>query len=267
MLDKPSERLPRRSAIWGSCRASSGAPSSAVVLEESGKLRELRAALPGGGRSTAGATVIPWRQGRRHETPARAEFTDARAELLVIGEDSGLEVAGPVADRACTRRARRRDPVGQRYRGAARIAGRRAVTRASLSARPRQVEASGAGTLSRVAFPRARRRWGLWLRPIFVPEEGGKSARARQRMKRRNSTPARAAAALALRSTSEPAAHLGALPPTESAARRAPPYAMQRRCESPPVELRADTRTSPSREPHEQDRRRLNVFSAGLRSL
>ncbi|HEX7311841.1 MAG TPA: non-canonical purine NTP pyrophosphatase [Gaiellaceae bacterium] len=167
-----------------------------------GKLRELRAALPEWEIELLGADGYPPETGETYYENARTKAEFGRThepELLVIGEDSGLEVAG-LGGRPGVHSARfgGDDPVGRLLAELHDVTDRRARYICELvTLDPDGVEHRGTGTLEGQIVDEPRGSEGFGYDPIFVPEgEDGTVAELGNEWKRRNSHRARAAAAL-----------------------------------------------------------------------
>jgi XTP/dITP diphosphohydrolase len=183
-----------------------------------GKLRELRAALPGWEIELLDADSYPPETGDTYYENALAKADFGRACELgvwVIGEDSGIEVAG-LGGRPGVHSARfgGDDPVGRLLAELDGVADRRARYVCELVALdPDGAEHRGTGTLEGRIVDEPRGSEGFGYDPIFVPDgEERTVAELGNDWKRTSSHRARAAAAL-----------LGALSAT-----RAPPAAPRR---------------------------------------
>ena len=168
-----------------------------------GKLRELRAALPGWEIELLDADDYPPETGETYYANARgkADFGRERErDVWVIGEDSGLEVAG-LGGRPGIHSARfgGDDPVGPLLAELDGVEDRRARYVCELVAlAPDGVERRGTGTLEGRIVDEPRGSEGFGYDPIFVPDgEERTVAELGNEWKRTHSHRARAAAALA----------------------------------------------------------------------
>jgi len=167
-----------------------------------GKLRELRAALPEWEIELLGADDYPPELGETYYENARAKAGFGRVhepELWMIGEDSGLEVAG-LGGRPGVHSARfgGDDPVARLLEELDVVVDRRARYVCELVAlSPAGEEHRGTGTLEGRIVDGPRGSEGFGYDPIFVPEREERTvAELGNEWKRRNSHRARAAAAL-----------------------------------------------------------------------
>jgi XTP/dITP diphosphohydrolase len=165
-------------------------------------LRELRAALPGWQIELLGADDYPPEEGDTYYENARAKARFGRSiapDVWVIGEDSGIEVAG-LGGRPGVHSARfgADDPVGRLLAEMNGVADRRARYVCELVAlTPEGKEHRGTGVLEGRIAHEPRGSEGFGYDPIFVP--GGEAltvAELGNNWKRTNSHRARAAAAL-----------------------------------------------------------------------
>ena len=168
-----------------------------------GKLRELRAALPGWEIELLDATGYPPEDGDTYYANARGKADFGRAhepDLWVFGEDSGLEVAG-LGGRPGIHSARfgGDDPVGRMLAELEGVADRRARYVCELVAlSPDGDERRGTGTLEGRLVDEPRGSEGFGYDPIFVPAgEERTVAELGNEWKRTHSHRARAVAALA----------------------------------------------------------------------
>ena len=164
-----------------------------------GKLRELRAALPEWEIELLGADDYPPETGETYYENARAKAEFGRAlepELWVIGEDSGIEVAG-LGGRPGVHSARfgGDDPVARLLAELDGVADRRARYVCELVALdPAGGEHRGTGTLEGRIVDEPRGSEGFGYDPIFVPVgEERTVAELGNDWKRTNSHRARAA--------------------------------------------------------------------------
>jgi XTP/dITP diphosphohydrolase len=176
-----------------------------LCSKNQGKLRELRAALPGWEIELLGADEYPPEEGETYYENARAKADFGRTlvrELWVIGEDSGIEVAG-LDGRPGVHSARfgGNDPVGRLLVELRDVDGeaRRARYVCELVAlSPTGREHCGTGTLSGRIARRPRGHEGFGYDPIFVPDgEERTVAELGNDWKQTHSHRARAAAELA----------------------------------------------------------------------
>jgi len=166
-------------------------------------LRELREALPGWQIELLEATGYPPEDGDTYYANARAKADFGRAhepDAWVIGEDSGLEVAG-LGGRPGIHSARfgGDDPVGRLRAELEGVEDRRARYVCELVAlSPDGMERRGTGTLEGRIVGEPRGSEGFGYDPIFVPDgEERTVAELGNEWKRTHSHRARAAAALA----------------------------------------------------------------------
>ena len=167
-----------------------------------GKLRELRAALPDWEIELLGADDYPPETGETYYENARAKAEFGRAlepDLWVIGEDSGIEVAGldglPGVHSA---RFGGDNPVARLLEELDGVADRHARYVCELVALdPDGGEHRGTGTLEGHIVDETRGSEGFGYDPIFVPKgEERTVAELGNEWKRSNSHRARAAARL-----------------------------------------------------------------------
>jgi XTP/dITP diphosphohydrolase len=178
-------------------------PVARLCSTNEGKLRELRAALPGWEIELLGAEEYPPERGATYYENARAKADFGRAlapDLWVLGEDSGIEVAG-LDGRPGVHSARfgGDDPVGRLLVELDGVADRRARYVCELVAlTPDGEEHRGTGFLVGSIGSEPRGSEGFGYDPIFVPDaEELTVAELGNEWKRTNSHRARAAAALA----------------------------------------------------------------------
>jgi len=167
-----------------------------------GKLRELRAALPGWEIELLGACDYPPEVGETYYENARAKAEFGRSvapRAWVIGEDSGLEVEG-LGGRPGVHSARfgGDDPVERLLAELEGVAERRARYVCELVAlSPDGEEQRGTGVLEGRIGYEPRGSEGFGYDPIFVPDREVRTvAELGNEWKRTNSHRARAAAAL-----------------------------------------------------------------------
>ena len=168
-----------------------------------GKLRELRAALPGWEIELLDADAYPPETGETYYANARGKAEFGRAQepgVWVFGEDSGLEVVG-LGRRPGIHSARfgGDDPVGRLLAELDGVDDRRARYVCELVAlSPESAEHRGTGTLEGRIVEEPRGGEGFGYDPIFVPDgEERTVAELGNEWKRTNSHRARAAASLA----------------------------------------------------------------------
>jgi len=178
-------------------------PVARLASKNEGKLRELRAAMPGWEIELLGIDDYPPETGDTYYENARgkAEFGATREPgVWVIGEDSGIEVEF-LGGRPGVRSARfgGDDPVGRLLAELDGVDNRRARYVCELVALdPDGVERRGTGFLEGSIDEEPRGSEGFGYDPIFVPEgEERTVAELGNAWKRTNSHRARAAAALA----------------------------------------------------------------------
>jgi XTP/dITP diphosphohydrolase len=177
-----------------------------LASKNQGKLRELRAALPGWELEPLDADDYPPETADTYYENARrkAEFgRSLRLAEWVLGEDSGLEVEG-LAGRPGVRSARYaepgEDPVAKLLDeldgvGGQGRRGRYVCELVCLS--PKQDEFRGVGVLEGTIAERPRGSEGFGFDPVFVPEGKTRTvAELGDAWKRANSHRARAAEAL-----------------------------------------------------------------------
>jgi len=174
-----------------------------LASKNEGKLRELRAAMPGWEIELLDVDEYPPETGDAYYENARekAEFGRMREPgVWVIGEDSGIEVAG-LGGRPGVRSARfgGDDPVGRLLAELDGVKDRRARYVCELVALdPDSTEHRGTGCLDGRIGEEPRGSEGFGFDPIFVPDgEEQTVAELGNAWKRTNSHRARAAAALA----------------------------------------------------------------------
>jgi XTP/dITP diphosphohydrolase len=169
-----------------------------------GKLRELRAALPGWEIDLLGVDDYPPEEGTTYHENARAKARFGReheSEAWVIGEDSGIEVEG-LGGRPGVHSARfgGDDPVGRLLAELDGVAGggRRARYVCELVAvAPDGEDLRGTGVLSGRIGHEPRGSEGFGYDPVFIPEgEERTVAELGDAWKRTNSHRARAAQTL-----------------------------------------------------------------------
>ena len=177
-------------------------PVARLASKNEGKLRELRAALPGWQIELLDADDYPPETGDTYYENARgkAEFGRTREpDVWAIGEDSGIEVAG-LDGRPGVHSARfgGDDPVGRLLAELDGVEDRRARYVCELVAlSPEGEEHRGTGTLEGRIGDGPRGSEGFGYDPIFVPDGGERTvAELGNEWKRTNSHRARAAAAL-----------------------------------------------------------------------
>ena len=178
------------------------APVARLCSTNPGKLRELRAALPGWEIELLDATDYPPETGDTYYENARgkADFGCLHEpDLWVIGEDSGIEASG-LDGRPGVHSARfgGDDPVGRLLAELSGAADRRARYVCEIVALdPTGKEHRGTGTLEGRIVEEPRGSEGFGYDPIFVPDgEERTVAGLGNEWKRTNSHRARAAAAL-----------------------------------------------------------------------
>jgi XTP/dITP diphosphohydrolase len=176
-----------------------------------GKLRELRAALSGWEIELLDADSYPPETGDTYYENARAKADFGRGRepgVWVIGEDSGIEVAG-LGGRPGVHSARfgGDDPVGRLLGELEGVEDRRARYVCELVAfAPDGLEYRGTGTVEGRIVDAPRGSEGFGYDPIFVPDgEEHTAAELGNEWKRTNSHRARAAAQLARRAPAAPA--------------------------------------------------------------
>ncbi len=188
-------------------------PVARLCSKNQGKLRELRAALPGWEIELLGAHEYPPEEGETYYENARAKARFGRSiapDVWVIGEDSGIEVAG-LGGRPGVHSARfgGDDPVGHLLAEMNGVADRRARYVCELVAlAPDAKEHRGSGVLEGRIAHEPHGSEGFGYDPIFVP--GGEVrtvAELGDDWKRTNSHRARAAAALLEATRLVPPAH------------------------------------------------------------
>lgn len=180
--------------------------SARLASRNEHKLAELRAALPDWEIELLGADEFPPEEGPTYYDNARAKARFARtvgeADVWVLGEDSGIEVAG-LAGRPGPRSARfagpGEDPVTKLLHELEGVEGakRRARYVCELVCLSAEEELRGTGTLEGRIAERARGSEGFGYDPIFVPDgETRTVAELGNAWKAENSHRARAARAL-----------------------------------------------------------------------
>ena len=143
------------------------------------KLRELRAALPGWTLDLLTTDMYPPEEGDSYAANARSKARHGRLvappDSWVIGEDSGLEVAG-IGGRPGVHSARYADhgtdPVAKLLRELVDVsgAGRRARYVCELvSVSPERIEYRESGVLEGTIADEARGSAGFGYDPVFVP--------------------------------------------------------------------------------------------------
>ena len=181
------------------------APVARLCSRNAGKLRELRAALPGWEIELLDAADYPPEVGETYYENARRKAGFGRTiarDAWVIGEDSGIEVSG-LDGRPGVHSARfgGDDPVRRLLAELHGVADRRARYVCELVALDADGgEHRGTGTLDGGIVDEPRGSEGFGYDPIFVPDgEERTVAELGNTWKRTNSHRARAAAALATR--------------------------------------------------------------------
>jgi XTP/dITP diphosphohydrolase len=177
-------------------------PVARLSSKNRGKLRELRAALPGWQIELLGADDYPPEEGKTYYENARAKARFGRSiapDVWVIGEDSGIEVAA-LGGRPGVHSARfgGDDPVGRLLAEMHAVGERGARYVCELVVlSPKGEEHRGTGVLGGSIAHEPRGREGFGYDPIFVPDgEDRTVAELGNEWKRTNSHRARAAAAL-----------------------------------------------------------------------
>jgi XTP/dITP diphosphohydrolase len=178
-------------------------PVARLCSTNEGKLRELRAALPGWEIELLGADDYPLEDGETYYENARAKADFGRLldpDVWMLGEDSGIEVDG--LDGGPGVRSARfggDDPVGHllaELRGVTARGARYVCELVALS--PDGREYRGTGMLEGRIGAEPRGSEGFGYDPIFIPlGEDRTVAELGNEWKRTNSHRARAAAALA----------------------------------------------------------------------
>ena len=167
-----------------------------------GKLRELRALLPGWELELLGAKEYPPEEGETYYDNARAKARFGRTvepEAWMLGEDSGIEVAGldggPGVESA---RFGGANPVATLLEALQDVEDRRARYVCELvNLSPDELEFRGTGFLEGRIVDEPRGSEGFGFDPIFVPQgENRTVAELGNEWKRANSHRARAARAL-----------------------------------------------------------------------
>jgi XTP/dITP diphosphohydrolase len=179
------------------------APIARLCSRNEGKLRELRAALPGWEIDLLDADAYPAEEGKTYYENARAKARFGRetgdADVWMIGEDSGIEVAG-LDGRPGVESARfgADDPVRALLAELEGVEDQRARYVCELVAlAPGGEEFRGTGLLEGRIVPEPRGSEGFGYDPIFVPNgEQRTVAQLGNDWKRANSHRARAARAL-----------------------------------------------------------------------
>jgi len=178
------------------------APVARLCSTNPGKLRELRAALPGWEIELLDATDYPPETGDTYYENARGKADFGRLhepDLWVIGEDSGIEASG-LDGRPGVHSARfgGDDPVGRLLAELSGAADRRARYVCEIVALdPNGKEHRGTGALEGRIVEEPRGSEGFGYDPIFVPDgEERTVAGLGNEWKCTNSHRARAAAAL-----------------------------------------------------------------------
>jgi XTP/dITP diphosphohydrolase len=179
------------------------APIARLCSRNEGKLRELRAALPGWQIELLDADGYPPEDGDTYyaNALAKAQFGRAvRVDEWMLGEDSGIEVAG-LGGRPGVHSARfgGDDPVGRLLAEVAGVEDRRARYVCELVAlAPEGDELRGTGVLEGRIVDEPRGSEGFGYDPIFVPDgEPETVAQLGNGWKRGHSHRARAARGLA----------------------------------------------------------------------
>jgi XTP/dITP diphosphohydrolase len=179
-------------------------PVARLCSKNEGKLRELRAALPGWEIELLGADDYPPEQGETYYENARAKADFGRSlvpQLWVIGEDSGIEIAG-LDGRPGVHSARfgGNDPVGLllvELRDVEGEASRARYVCELVALSPTGEEHRGTGTLEGRIARGPRGHEGFGYDPIFVPDGDERTvAELGDDWKRTHSHRARAAAEL-----------------------------------------------------------------------
>jgi XTP/dITP diphosphohydrolase len=179
------------------------APVANLCSRNEGKLRELRAALPGWELSLLEADEFPAEEGETYYDNARAKADfgrlTGRSDVWMIGEDSGIEVSG-LEGRPGIESARfgGADPVRRLLEELDGVEDRRARYVCELvGLSPVGEEFRGTGVLEGRIVDAPRGSEGFGFDPIFVPDgETQAVAELGNEWKRTNSHRARAAAAL-----------------------------------------------------------------------
>jgi XTP/dITP diphosphohydrolase len=179
------------------------APIARLCSRNEGKLRELRAALPGWDLELLGAEEFPPEEGETYYANARAKADFGRSvgepDAWMIGEDSGIEVAG-LDGRPGIESARfgGDDPVGRMLQALDGVDDRGARYVCELVAlSPPGDQLRGTGVLEGRIVDAPRGSEGFGYDPIFVPDgEEQTVAELGNEWKRSHSHRARAAAAL-----------------------------------------------------------------------
>ena len=176
-----------------------------LCSKNEGKLRELRAALPGWQIELLDADDYPPETGDTYYENARGKAVFGRSlapDVWTIGEDSGIEVMG-LGGRPGVHSARfgGDDPVGRLLAELDGVDDRRARYVCELVAlSPDGVEHRGTGTLDGRIVDDPRGSEGFGYDPIFVPDgEQRTVAELGNEWKRTNSHRARATAVLVTR--------------------------------------------------------------------
>ncbi len=177
-------------------------PVARLCSKNEGKLRELRAALPGWEIELLDAQEYPPEIGETYYENARGKADYGRSiepGVWVIGEDSGIEVAGLGGSPGVhSARFGGDDPVGRLLAELGGVEDRRARYVCELVAlSPDGAEYRGTGTLEGRIADEPRGSEGFGYDPIFVPEgEERTVAELGNGWKRTHSHRARAAADL-----------------------------------------------------------------------
>jgi XTP/dITP diphosphohydrolase len=180
-------------------------PVARLCSTNEGKLRELRAALPDWDIELLGSAEYPPEEGESYYENARAKADFGRAlepAFWMIGEDSGIEVAGLGGGPGIhSARFGGDDPVGRLLAGMTGVTERTARYVCELVAlSPDGNEHRGTGVLEGRIGDEPHGREGFGYDPIFVPDgEEHTVAELGNEWKRTNSHRARAASALARR--------------------------------------------------------------------
>jgi XTP/dITP diphosphohydrolase len=175
-----------------------------LASRNEGKLRELRHALPGWELELLGAEEYPPEEGDTYYENARSKAVFGRTlepGLWVLGEDSGIEIAGlgggPGVHSARWAAGREAERAVEALRGVA-AEGRRARYVCELVAiSPEGEEHRGTGILEGRIAEKPSGSGGFGFDPVFLPEgEERTVAELGDGWKRENSHRARAARAL-----------------------------------------------------------------------
>jgi XTP/dITP diphosphohydrolase len=178
-------------------------PVARLCSKNEGKLRELRAALPGWEIELLDADEYPPEIGESYYENARGKADYGRSiepGVWVIGEDSGIEVAGLGGSPGVhSARFGGDEPVERLLAELGNVEDRRARYVCELVAlSPDGVEHRGTGTLEGRIVAEPRGSEGFGYDPIFVPEGAERTvAELGNEWKRAHSHRAKAVAALA----------------------------------------------------------------------